>query len=66
MGISRTSDIIPINIKMPNPSQEPPASPKVPNQDFKDNDIIEFVFGKMGLSEVKVSLEVISTIAKLY
>ena len=36
MGISKTSDIIQINIKMPNPSQEPPASSKAPNKDLKD------------------------------
>ena len=31
---------IQIKIKIPNPSQEPPASSKVPNQDFKDMDIL--------------------------
>ena len=36
MGISKTSDHIQIKIKMPNPSQEPQASPKAQNQDFKD------------------------------
>ena len=36
IGISKTSDHIQIKIKMPNPSQEPPASSKAPNEDFKD------------------------------
>ena len=27
-------------MKIPKPSQEPPASSKVPNQDFKDMDIL--------------------------
>ena len=35
MGVSKSSDHIQIKIKMPNPSQEPPSTPKVPNQDFK-------------------------------
>ena len=38
MGISKTSDHIQIKIKMPNPSQEPPASSKAPNEDLKDMD----------------------------
>ena len=36
MGLSKTSDYFQIKIKMPNPSQEPPASSKAPNEDFKD------------------------------
>ena len=36
MGISKTSDHIQIKIKMPNPSQKPPASSKPPNEDLKD------------------------------
>jgi len=36
MGISKTSEHIQIKIKMPNPSQEPPASSKAPNEDLKD------------------------------
>ena len=39
MGISKTNDHIHINIKMPNPSQEPPVSSKAPNEDFKDMDV---------------------------
>ena len=39
MGLSKTSDNIQIEIKMPNPSQEPPASSKAPNQDLKDMDV---------------------------
>ena len=38
MGVSKTSDHIEIRIKMQNPTQEHPASSKVPNQDFKDMD----------------------------
>ena len=33
-------DHIQIKIKMPNPSQEPPASSKVPNQYFKDMGVL--------------------------
>ena len=40
MGVSKTSDHIKINIKMPNPSQEPPASSKVTNEDLKDMDVL--------------------------
>ena len=40
MGISKTSDHIQIKIKMPNPSQEPPAPGKAPNQDIKDMDVL--------------------------
>ena len=36
MGVSKTSDHIQIKIKMPNPSQEPPASSKARNEDLKD------------------------------
>merc|ERR1712081_156784 len=38
MGTSKTSDHIPIKIKMPNPCQEPPATSKAPNEDLKDMD----------------------------
>ena len=31
---------IKINIKMPNPGQEPPATSKAPNQDLKDMDVL--------------------------
>ena len=40
MGLSTTSDHIQIKIKMQTPSQEPPASSKAPNQDFKDMDVL--------------------------
>ena len=36
MGVSRTSDHIQIETKMPNPSQEHLASSKAPNEDLKD------------------------------
>ena len=40
MRISKTSDYIQIKINMPNPSQEPPASSKAPNEDLKDMDVL--------------------------
>ena len=40
MGVSKTSDHIQIKIKMPNPSQEPPASSKAPNEDLEDMDVL--------------------------
>ena len=39
-GVSMTSDHIQIKIKMPNPSQEPLASSKAPNEDLKDMDVL--------------------------
>ena len=36
MVVSETSDHINIKIKIPNPSQKPPASFKATNQDSKD------------------------------
>ena len=36
MGVSKTSDHIQIKIEIANPSQEPLASSKAPNQDLKD------------------------------
>ena len=36
MGASKSSDHIQIMIKMPIPSQEPPASSEAPNQGSKD------------------------------
>merc|ERR1711954_150832 len=36
IGVLNTNDHIQIKIKMPNPSQEPPASFKAPTQDLKD------------------------------
>ena len=38
--ISYTSDHIKREIKMPNPSQEPPASSKAPKEDSKDVDVL--------------------------
>ena len=35
-----TIDHIQINIKMPNPSQEPSASSKAPNEDLKDMEVL--------------------------
>ena len=40
MDVSKTSDHIQIKIKMQNPSQEPPASSKAPNEDLKDMDVL--------------------------
>ena len=36
----KTSDHIQIKIKMPDTSQEPPASFKAPNEDLKDIDVL--------------------------
>ena len=40
MGVSKNSDHIQIKINMSNPSQEPPASFKAPNEDLKDIDVL--------------------------
>ena len=40
MGVSKTSDLIQIKVKMPNPTQEPPASSKYPNENLKDMDVL--------------------------
>ena len=39
-AVSMTSDNIQIKIKIPNSSQEPPASSKAPNEDLKDMDAL--------------------------
>ena len=38
--LSKVFDHIQIKIKVPNPSQEPPASPKASNKDLKDMDAV--------------------------
>ena len=40
INVAKTNDHIQIKIKMPNPSQEPPASSKVSNEDLKDMDVL--------------------------
>ena len=40
MVVSKTSDHIQIKIKMPNPSQEPPASSKTQKEELRDMDIL--------------------------
>ena len=40
MGVPKTRNHNKIKIQMPNPSQEPPASSKAPNQDLKDMDVL--------------------------
>ena len=40
IGVPKTSDHIKIKIKMPNPSQVPPASSNAPNEDLKDIDVL--------------------------
>ena len=40
MGAPKTSHHIKIKIKMPNPSQEPPAYSKAQNEDFKDMEVL--------------------------
>ena len=39
MGVSMTSDLIQSKIKMPNTSQEHPATSNAPNEDLKDMDV---------------------------
>ena len=39
MGVLKTSNNIQIKIKMPNPSQEPPASFNAPNEGLKDLEV---------------------------
>ena len=43
MGVPKTSDHIQINIRMPNPSQEPTASSKAPNEDFNFEELDNLV-----------------------
>ena len=40
MGASMTNNHIKIKIRMPNHSQEPPASSKAPNEDLKDMGVL--------------------------
>ena len=40
IGISNTSDYIQIKIKVRNHSQEPPVSPKAPNEDLNYMDVL--------------------------
>ena len=40
MVVSKTSDHIQIIIKMPNPSQHPPASSKAQNDDLEETDVL--------------------------
>ena len=40
MVVSKTNDHIQIKIKIPNPSQDPPASSEAPNEDLKDKDVL--------------------------
>ena len=58
MGVPKTSDHIQINIRMPNPSQEPPAYSKAQNEDLKDMDVlctfkIQIKSQKMGVPNTK-------------
>ena len=52
MAVSKTSDLIKNKIKMPNPSQEPSASSKDPNQELKDMEIL-------GTFKIKVAIWII-------
>ena len=40
MGVPKTSDHTQINIGIENPSQDPSASSKAPNQELKDMDVL--------------------------
>ena len=60
MGVQKTSDHIQINIRMPKPSQEPPASSKDPNQDLKDMDILctfKLKIGSQNLEEASIKVQ---------
>ena len=52
IGVPKTSDPIPIKIKMPNSSQKPPASSKALNEDFKDMDVL-CIFKIMTVSQMR-------------
>ena len=65
MGISKTSDHIQIKIKMPNPNQEPPASSKAQNLDFKEMEVlctfkiqIEKKNQDMGIAKSSVNIQI--------
>ena len=40
IGFSKTRDCIEMKIKIPSPSQEPPASSQAQNEDLKDMDVL--------------------------
>ena len=40
LGVSKTNGHFQIKVKMPNPSQEPPAPSKAPNEDLKDMNVL--------------------------
>ena len=62
-GYTKISDHIQIKIKMPNPSQEPLASSKVPNEDLKDMDVL-YTF-KIKIESQNWSLEDIDVLCTL-
>ena len=57
MGVPKTGYHIQTNIRMPNPSQEPPASSKAPNEDLKDMDVLctfKIKIGSQNLEHVSI------------
>ena len=48
MAVPQTTDHIWIQIKMPNPGQDPPASSEAPNQDLKDMHVLRTFKIKIG------------------
>ena len=61
MSVSKTSDHIKINIKMPNPSQEPTAPIKTPNQDLKDIGVLwtfKIKIKNMGVSKTSDQIQI--------
>ena len=54
MDVSKTRDQIQIKIKMPNPSQEHPASSKALNEDLKDMDVLCTFKIKIGSQNLEV------------
>ena len=58
MAVSKTSDHIQIKIKMLNPSQDPPALTKAPNQDSKDiNDLCTLESQNLDLWCIKIKIK---------
>ena len=65
MGISKTSDNIQIKMKLPNPSQEPPASSESPNHDLGDIGVLctfkMKIYGQnqnMGVSKTSANIQI--------
>ena len=59
MGVPKTSDHIQINIRMQNPSQEPPVSSKAPNQDLNKMDVLcNFKIENLGIAKASDHIQI--------